>query len=50
MLSIGNVFGPLIGSAVYINGSPTIFIVAAFIIILSLLLYLTYFAIKKRQV
>ena len=50
MLSIGNVFGPLIGSAVYVNGSPTIFIVAAFIIILSLLLYLAYFAIKRRQV
>ena len=50
MFSIGNVFGPLIGSAVYVNGSPIIFIVAAFIIILSLLLYLTYFAIKRRQV
>ena len=49
ILSIGNVFGPLIGSVVYTNGNPLIFIVAALIIILSLVLYIIYFALKKKQ-
>ena len=49
VLSMGNVLGPLIGSAIYSKGSPIIFIVAAFIIVMSLLLYISYFAIKKRK-
>ena len=49
VISFGNVCGPLIGSVVYTNGSPVIFIVAASIIIISLIMYLTYFAIKRRQ-
>ena len=49
VISFGNVCGPLIGSAVYTNGSPVIFIVAASIIIVSLIMYLTYFTIKRRQ-
>ena len=47
MLSLGNVLGPLIGSAVYVNGSPKIFIIAGFIIIVSLILYSIYFLVKK---
>ena len=47
MLSLGNVLGPLIGSAVYVSGSPKIFIIAGFIIILSLILYSIYFLVKK---
>lgn len=47
MLSLGNVLGPLIGSAVYVNGSPKIFIIAGFIIIASLILYSIYFLVKK---
>ena len=49
MLSTGNVLGPLIGSAVYVNGSAKIFIVAAFILVLSLLLYGVYFVIKNSK-
>ena len=47
MLSLGNVLGPLIGSAVYVSGSPKIFIIAGFIIIASLILYSVYFLVKK---
>lgn len=49
ILSIGNVFGPLIGSAFYTNGNPLIFTIAALIIVISLLLYIAYFIIKKKQ-
>lgn len=47
-ISIGNVIGPLIGSAIYVKGSNTIFIVAGFICIFALLLYIIYFVIKNR--
>lgn len=49
MISFGNVFGPLLGSAIYTKASPLIFVVAAFIIILSFLIYLLYFAIKNKN-
>lgn len=49
ILSIGNVLGPLIGSAVYVSGSPFIFIVGAIIILISLVMYISYFAIKKKK-
>ncbi len=48
MLSSGNVIGPLIGSLVYTKGSPRVFLIAAMIIVFSLILYLTYFSLKKR--
>lgn len=46
ILSIGNVVGPLIGSAIYIKGSSDVFIFAAFSLLLSFIIYLTYFVIK----
>ena len=49
MLSIGNVVGPLIGSAFYINGSPSIFFIASFINLFSLVLYLVYFLFKYNK-
>lgn len=49
MLSIGNVVGPLIGSLVYTNGSPMIFVVAALISVLAFVLYFAYFIIKKKN-
>ena len=49
ILSIGNVLGPLIGSAVYVSGSPFIFIVGAIIILISLIMYISYFVIKKKK-
>ena len=49
ILSIGNVLGPLIGSAVYVSGSPFIFIVGAIIILISLIMYISYFIIKKKK-
>ena len=50
ILSTGNVIGPLIGSAIYTKGSPTIFIVASMIALLSLVFYIIYFAIKKKTI
>ena len=47
-ISLGNVIGPLIGSAIYVKKSPTIFMVAAAITLLSLLLYLLYFVLKNK--
>lgn len=49
ILSIGNVFGPLIGSLVYTKGSPTIFIVGGGIILFALLMYIIYFIIKRKK-
>ena len=50
ILSTGNVIGPLIGSAIYTKGSPTIFIVASMIALLSLVFYIIYFVIKKKTI
>ena len=47
-ISLGNVIGPLIGSAIYVKKSPIIFMVAAAITLLSLLLYLLYFVLKNK--
>ena len=41
MLSIGNVVGPLLGSALYSKGNPFVFIVSGFIILASFVIYLT---------
>ena len=49
ILSIGNVVGPLLGSAIYVKASPTVFIWAASIILASLGLYILYFIIKFRK-
>ena len=49
ILSIGNVVGPLLGSAIYVSKSPMVFVVAASIIILSLFMYIGYFGIKHRK-
>lgn len=50
MLSIGNVVGPLIGSAVYVKGSPMIFIIAAAIIVFSLLIFIVYYILKSKYI
>lgn len=50
ILSIGNVLGPLLGSAIYVAGSPIIFEIAAFILLGSLLIYIIYFLIKYKRV
>lgn len=49
ILSIGNVLGPLIGSACYTKGSPIIFFIAASINLLSFLLYIIYFILKRNH-
>lgn len=49
IISIGNVLGPLIGSAVYTKGSPLIFAVAATIMFVSLGIYILYFILKKKS-
>lgn len=49
VLSIGNVVGPLIGSAVYTKGSPLIFIVASSIILLSFFIFVSYYIIKLKK-
>ena len=49
MLSIGNVLGPLLGSALYTKGNPLIFIISGFIILSSLLIYIIYYFLIKRN-
>lgn len=49
MLSIGNVVGPLLGSALYTKGNPLIFIISGFIILSSLLIYIIYYFLIKRN-
>lgn len=49
MLSIGNVAGPLLGSAIYSKGNPLIFIISACIILASLLIYTIYYFLLKRS-
>lgn len=48
-LSLGNVVGPLIGSAIYIKKSPLVFIIASIIILIALVLYIIYFLIKNKM-
>lgn len=49
MLSIGNVLGPLLGSAIYTKANPLIFIISSFIIFVSLAVYILYFFLLNRQ-
>ena len=49
VLSIGNVLGPLIGSAVYTKGSSLIFIVGASIIVLSFVIFFSYYYFKREN-
>ena len=49
VLSIGNVVGPLIGSAVYTKGSSLIFIVGASIIVLSFVIFFSYYYFKREN-
>ena len=49
MLSIGNVIAPLIGTAAYVDGSPSIFIISGSIMFGSLILYIVYFIIKAHK-
>ena len=49
MLSIGNVLGPLLGSALYTKGNPLIFTISAFIILASLAIYIFYFFLSNRK-
>ena len=49
MLSIGNVVGPLLGSMLYKNGNPSIFITSGYIILASLVIYIIYFLLSKKQ-
>ena len=49
MLSIGNVVGPLLGSAIYTKGNPLIFIISACILLVSLVIYIIYFFLLKRK-
>lgn len=49
MLSIGNVVGPLIGSAIYSKGNPFVFIISGFIILLSFAIYVMYFLIARKK-
>ncbi len=49
ILSIGNVIGPLLGSAIYVKASPIVFVWAASIILASLGLYILYFIIKFKS-
>lgn len=49
MLSIGNVLGPLLGSALYTKGNSLIFIISGYIILISLAIYIIYsFLLKKH--
>lgn len=50
LLSIGNVVGPLLGSLIYSEGNPLVFIISGFIIFLSFIIYLIYYLTKKRKV
>ena len=49
MLSIGNVVGPLLGSIIYKKGNPLIFIISGCIILFSLIIYIIYFLLLKRN-
>ena len=49
MLSIGNVVGPLLGSALYTKGNPLIFIISSCIILVSLVIYTVYYFLLKRK-
>jgi predicted MFS family arabinose efflux permease len=49
IISIGNVLGPLLGSLVYSKGSPTIFMVASVILLISLIMYIIYFISKRKK-
>ena len=49
MLSIGNVVGPLIGSVLYTKGNPLVFIISGCIILFSLIIYIIYFLLLKRN-
>jgi MFS family permease len=49
MLSIGNVVGPLIGSAIYSKGNPFVFIISGFIILFSFAIYVIYFLLARRK-
>ena len=49
VLSIGNVIGPLIGSAVYTKGSSLIFIVGSSIIVLSFVIFFSYYYFKREN-
>ena len=49
VLSIGNVEGPLIGSAVYTKGSSLIFIVGSSIIVLSFVIFFSYYYFKREN-
>lgn len=49
MLSIGNVVGPLLGSIIYTKGNPLIFIISGCIILFSLIIYIIYFLLLKRN-
>ena len=49
MISIGNVLGPLLGSALYTKGNPLVFTIAAYIILASLGIYTIYFFLTKKQ-
>ncbi|MDY5441624.1 MAG: MFS transporter [Candidatus Enteromonas sp.] len=46
--SLGNVFGPLLGSAIYVAGSATIMNVSAAFLGVSLLLFLLFGLVKKK--
>ena len=50
MLSIGNVIGPLIDSALYTKGNPLIFIISGCIILISLGIYLIYLFLYKQNI
>jgi predicted MFS family arabinose efflux permease len=49
MLSIGNVIGPLLGSALYTKGNPLVFIISGCIILASLGIYIIYFFFVKIE-
>ena len=49
MLSIGNVVGPLLGSALYTKGNPIIFTISGYIILSSLGIYIVYFFLIKKN-
>lgn len=49
IISIGNVLGPLLGSLIYSKGSPTIFMVASVILLISLIIYIIYFISKRKK-
>ena len=49
MISIGNVVGPLLGSALYTKGNPLVFIISGYIILISLVIYIVYFYLSKPK-